>query len=176
MLFFQRLRIEQIEEVVRAIQPTVLIGTSTVAGAFSREVVDTMASAVERPIILPLSNPTSHTEVIPAAALEWTEGRAIVATGSPFPPVEYGGRTIVTGQRLECHHLAPGLRAGGDAVGDRTHPQRVHAVVAARAVGQEDGLLLAFEPAFARQMPTDAMRDRVSQVRQLRGSRGAGAV
>jgi hypothetical protein len=74
-------------------------------------------------------------------------------------------RAGIAGQRLQCHHLAPGVRAGGDAVADRTHPQRVHAVVAASAVGQEDGLLLTFEPAFAPQMPADAMRDRVRQVR-----------
>ncbi len=85
-------------------------------------------------------------------------------------------QTGVAGQCLQGDDFASGLRAGGDAVGDRTHPQRVHAVVAASVVGQEDGLLLALEPAFARQMPAHAIRDRVSQVSQLRGSRGAGAV
>ena len=98
------------------------------------------------------------------------QGEAADLAGTAFQ------RAGVAGQCLEGDDFASGLRAGGDAVGDRTHPQRVHAVVAAGAVGQEDGLLLAFEPAFARQMPAHAMRDRVSQVRQLRGSRGAGAV
>ena len=69
-----------------------------------------------------------------------------------------------------------GLRAVGDAVSDRTHPQRVHAVITASAVRQKDGLFLAFEPAFARQMPAHAMRDLVRQMRQLRGGRGAGAM
>lgn len=77
-------------------------------------------------------------------------------------------RAGVAGQRLQGDDFAPGLRAGGDAVGDRTHTQRVHDVVATRAVGQEGRFVLAFEPAFARQMPAHAMRDRVSQVRQLR--------
>ncbi len=80
-------------------------------------------------------------------------------------------RAGVVGQRLQRDDFASGLRAGGDALGDRTHPQRVHAVIAASAVGQEDGLLLAFEPAFARQMPAHAIRDLVSRVRQLRGGR-----
>ena len=65
--------------------------------------------------------------------------------------------------------------AGGDAVGDRAHPQRVHAVVAAGAVCQEDGFVLAFEPAFARQVPAHAARDGAGQLRQLRARRRAGA-
>jgi len=60
---------------------------------------------------------------------------------------------------LQRRHLAPGLRTDSDAVGDRTHPQRVQAVVAASAVGQERGFVFAFEPAFAHQMPTHPVRD-----------------
>jgi hypothetical protein len=77
---------------------------------------------------------------------------------------------------LQGDDFAPGLRAGGDAIGDRTHPQRVHAVVAARAVGQVGGVLPASEPTAARQMPAHTVRDLVSQVRQLRGGRRAGAM
>ena len=78
--------------------------------------------------------------------------------------------------RFLQHVFAPGLRASDCVAGDRTHPQGIHAVVAARAFGQEDGLLLAFEPAVSRQMPAQVVRDRRRKVRQLRSNRGAGAV
>ena len=70
-------------EVVKHVKPTILIGTST-AGAFKEEIIKEMASHVERPIILPMSNPTPLAEAKPADLIEWTEGRALVATGSPF--------------------------------------------------------------------------------------------
>lgn len=75
-------------EVVKQVKPNVLIGTSTVPGAFTEEIVKAMASHAERPIILPLSNPTRLHEAVPADILKWTEGRALVATGSPFDPVK----------------------------------------------------------------------------------------
>jgi len=74
------------------------------------------------------------------------------------------------------HILAPGLRSGSDAVGDRAQPQRVQAVAAASAVGQEHGFVFAFEPAFAHPMPTHPVRDRAGQVLHLRGGRRAGAM
>lgn len=75
-------------EVVRRIKPTVLIGCSTHAGGFTREVVEAMAAGCERPIILPLSNPSRLVEVDPKDANEWTGGKALLATGSPFPPAK----------------------------------------------------------------------------------------
>jgi malate dehydrogenase (oxaloacetate-decarboxylating) len=75
-------------EVVRKVKPTVLIGCSTHAGGFTEAVVREMAKNVERPIILPLSNPSRLVEVDPAKANEWTNGKALLATGSPFPPAK----------------------------------------------------------------------------------------
>ena len=85
-------------EVVRNVHPTVLIGLSGQAGLFTKEMIRDVADAVERPLIMPMSNPTNCTEVLPVDALDWTEGRAIVATGSPFDPVMRNGRTHQIGQ------------------------------------------------------------------------------
>ena len=84
--------------VVRAVKPTVLIGTSGEPGAFPEAVVREMARHARRPLVMPLSNPTSSSEALPADVVAWTEGRALVATGSPFDPVDFGGRRIVIGQ------------------------------------------------------------------------------
>lgn len=75
-------------EVVKKVRPTVLIGCSTRGGAFTEEVVKSMAEGCERPIILPLSNPSALVEVDPKDANEWTGGKALLATGSPFPPAK----------------------------------------------------------------------------------------
>jgi len=84
-------------------------------------------------------------------------------------------RAVIGWGRLQRRHLAPGVRAGGDAIGDRTHPQCVQAVVAASPLGQEGGFVFAFEPAFANQMPAHTVRDLFSQVRELRGRGRTGA-
>lgn len=73
-------------EVVKQVKPTVLIGCSTRSGAFTEEIVREMGKHVERPVIMPLSNPSNLVEVEPKKANDWTEGRALMATGSPFPP------------------------------------------------------------------------------------------
>lgn len=73
-------------EVMKKVKPTVLIGCSTKGGAFTEEIVKEMARGTERPIILPLSNPSRLHEVTPEDATKWTDGRALIATGSPFPP------------------------------------------------------------------------------------------
>ena len=75
-------------DVVKQVKPTVLIGCSTHAGAFTEEVVKAMAEGTDRPIIFPLSNPSRLVEVDPANANEWTNGKALLATGSPFPPAK----------------------------------------------------------------------------------------
>src|SRR5215211_4963315 len=98
-------------EVVAHARPTILIGTSTQAGAFTEAIVRDMASSVDRPIILPLSNPTSKCEALPEDLIRWTDGRALVATGSPFPPVTHGGRTYRTAQANNAL-VFPGLGLG----------------------------------------------------------------
>ena len=105
-------------EVVRQVGATVLIGTSTVAGAFSRPVVEAMAAASQRPIILPLSNPTALAEARPADLLAWSGGRALVASGSPFEPVATDQGLRVIGQCNNCF-LYPGLGFAAVAVGAR---------------------------------------------------------
>jgi malate dehydrogenase (oxaloacetate-decarboxylating) len=79
-------------EVIRNTKATILIGLSTAGGAFTEPIVREMARKVERPIILPLSNPTDKSEATPDDLIRWTDGRALVATGSPFAPVDYRGR------------------------------------------------------------------------------------
>jgi malate dehydrogenase (oxaloacetate-decarboxylating) len=85
-------------DVIGKIDATILIGLSTVGGAFSESLVREMARKVQRPIIFPLSNPTAKSEAQPDDLIQWTEGRALVATGSPFPPVHYRGKTIPIAQ------------------------------------------------------------------------------
>jgi malic enzyme len=98
--------------------PTMLIGTSTQSGAFTESIVRHMASTVDRPIIMPLSNPTSKAEAVPEDLIRWTDGRALVATGSPFPPVNHDGRTYTIAQANNAL-VFPGLGLGVAVVSSR---------------------------------------------------------
>jgi malate dehydrogenase (oxaloacetate-decarboxylating) len=105
-----------LQDVVEAVRPGVLIGTSTVAGAFSRPVIEALLQGCARPIVLPLSNPTPLAEITPENLLAWSGGRALVATGSPFEPVAVGERRRVIGQCNNCF-VFPGLGFAAMAVG-----------------------------------------------------------
>jgi malate dehydrogenase (oxaloacetate-decarboxylating) len=115
-------------------EATILIGLSTVGGAFTEPIVREMARKVERPVILPLSNPTVRSEASPADLIRWTGGRALVATGSPYAPVQYEGRTIPIAQ---CNNvfIFPAVGLGVVASGARRVTDRMM-LAAARALGE----------------------------------------
>jgi malate dehydrogenase (oxaloacetate-decarboxylating) len=98
-------------EVVRRVRPTMLIGASAASGSFTESIVKEMAAHTERPIIFALSNPAARAEANPADLIAWTEGRALIATGSPFSPVTYKGMTYVVAQ-VNNAMLYPGLALG----------------------------------------------------------------
>jgi malate dehydrogenase (oxaloacetate-decarboxylating) len=109
-------------DVVRAFRPTALVGTSGQRGSFTEDIVRSMAAHCERPVILPMSNPSDLTEAMPGDVLSWTDGRALVATGSPFAPVDVAGRRLCIGQGnnvLVFPGLGLGVLLGGiHTVGD----------------------------------------------------------
>lgn len=116
-------------DVVTHARPTTLIGVSGQAGAFTEPVVRAMARGVARPMIFPLSNPTARSEASPQDLLDWTDGRAMVGTGSPFPPVTRGGRTWKVDQTNNSY-VFPGLGLGVLAVGARRVTDRMFEVAA----------------------------------------------
>ena len=130
-----------LEETVRNVQPTILIGTSAQTGAFTHPVVTAMAQGCDRPIIMPLSNPTSRSEAHPADLLEWTNGQALIATGRPY----------VTIRHCELYHtiakannalIFPGLGLGVSVVrATRVSDEMIYAAAAALA-----GLVNEYRP------------------------------
>lgn len=100
-----------LEEVVYNVKPTILIGCSTAYNAFTEKIVKQMAQNVERPIIMPLSNPVTKSEAHPHDLIRWTEGKAIIATGSPYPPYQYNGSTYYITQGNNAY-IFPGLGLG----------------------------------------------------------------
>jgi malate dehydrogenase (oxaloacetate-decarboxylating) len=126
-------------EVVHRVHPTILIGTSTRAGAFTEPIVRDMAAHCDRPVILPMSNPTSLSEAAPADLIRWTEGRVLVATGSPFPAVDYHGIRYTIGQANNAL-VFPGLGLG---------------VIAVRATQVTDNMLAAAAHAVSELVDTE---------------------
>ena len=135
-------------DVIGSIEATVLMGLSTVGGAFTEAVVREMARKVERPIIFPLSNPTTKSEAKADDLIRWTDGRALVATGSPFASVSYGGRTIPIAQ---CNnvYIFPAMGLGVVASGARRVTD-VMMLAAARALAENSP---ALEDASASLLP-----------------------
>ncbi len=103
-------------DVVRNAQPSVLIGVSGQPGLFTEEIIKTMHAHCERPIVMPLSNPTSQVEAVPADIIQWTEGKALIATGSPFAPVNYHGKIYEISQ-CNNSYIFPGIGLGVIACG-----------------------------------------------------------
>jgi malate dehydrogenase (oxaloacetate-decarboxylating) len=111
------------------------LGSSTGHGAFDRSVVEAMAAASDRPLIFPLSNPTSLMEAMPADILAWSEGKALIATGSPIPPVCYGNTTYTIGQANNAL-VFPGIGLG-TIVAAATHVTKAMLDAAAHAVAAQ---------------------------------------
>ena len=129
-------------EVVANLHPTMLVGTSGVTGAFTESVIRSMHESCPRPIVLPMSNPTPLAEQTPQNIIEWTDGAALVATGSPFGPVTYNGKTYGVGQANNAL-MFPGLGLGVIVARAKTMPETLF-LAAARAIA---GLADASDPA-----------------------------
>ena len=152
-------------EVVRQVRPTVLIGTSGQPGSFSEDVVRAMAAHCERPIIMPLSNPTSLSEADPADLLAWTEGRALVATGSPFPPAVVRNETFAIAQANNAL-VFPGLGLGAIVSrASRITPGMLRAAAAAVA-----GELDPTRPGAPLLPPVDTLQHPYRQTEKVRRS------
>jgi len=124
-------------DTVRNARITALVGTSMQPGAFTEHIVRAVAENVERPVILPLSNPTSKSEAAPADILRWTNGRALIGTGSPFPPVEFDGRPVRISQTNNSY-IFPGLALG---------------ILVAQARRVSDGMIMAAAKTLASLSP-----------------------
>ena len=148
-------------EVVKQVKPSILIGTSTDHGAFTKEVIEALCAGVERPILLPLSNPTERIEVLPSDAIPWSGGKALVATGIPVEPISYQGTKFHIGQGNNAL-LYPGLGLG---------------VIVSGARHVTDGMLLAAAQAVAGQVnPQELGASLLPPVDNLRASSATVAV
>lgn len=148
-------------EVVKQVKPTILIGTSTDHGAFTEDVVKALCAGVERPILLPLSNPTEKIEVMPSEAIKWSDGKALISVGIPVPPVPYKDVNYEIGQANNAM-LYPGLGLG---------------VIVSGAKHVTDGMLLAAAEAVASQVnPQDEGASLLPSVNNLRASSATVAV
>ena len=123
---------------MRNAKPTVLIGVSGQPGAFTEEAIRTMAKNVERPIVFPLSNPVSRCEATPQQIVDWTEGRALIGTGSPFPPASYQGKPVPFAQTNNSY-IFPGLALG---------------IISSRARHVSDAMIKAATLGLAELVPT----------------------
>ncbi|CAL5205251.1 unnamed protein product [Lathyrus oleraceus] len=128
--------VKELLDAVKAIKPTVLIGSSGVGKTFTKEVVETMASLNKKPLILALSNPTSQSECTAEEAYTWSKGQAIFSSGSPFDPVEYEGKVFVPGQANNAY-IFPGFGLG---------------LIISGAIRVRDEMLLAASEALAAQL------------------------
>ncbi|KAI7984959.1 hypothetical protein LOK49_LG14G01966 [Camellia lanceoleosa] len=128
--------VKELIDAIKAIKPTVLIGSSGAGSTFTKEVVETMTSLNEKPVILALSNPTSQSECTAEEAYTWSKGRAIFASGSPFGPVEYDGKVYLSGQANNAY-IFPGLGLG---------------LIISGAIRVHDDMLLAASEALAAQV------------------------
>jgi malate dehydrogenase (oxaloacetate-decarboxylating) len=148
-------------DAIRHVKPTILLGTSTVHGAFTQEIIETMSANVERPIVFPISNPTSRIEAMPADVIAWSGGKALVAVGIPVEPVEYGGVTYQIGQANNAL-VYPGLGLG---------------TIVSGASKVTNGMLLAAAEAVAGQVDVSAPgAPLVPPVSNLRASSATTAV
>ena len=148
-------------EVVKQVKPTILIGTSTDHGAFDEAVIKALCAGVERPILLPLSNPTEKIEVMPQDAIKWSNGQVLMATGIPVQPVEFDGISYQIGQGNNAL-LYPGLGLG---------------VIVSGASKVTDGMLLAAAEAVASQVsPNERGASLLPPVDNLRASSATVAV
>jgi malate dehydrogenase (oxaloacetate-decarboxylating) len=132
-------RAVDLDTVIHNIDATILIGLSTLRGAFTESIVREMSRKVDRPIIFPLSNPTDRCEAVPEDLMRWTDGRAIVATGSPFAPVDFAGREIPIAQ---CNnvYVFPAVGLGLIASGARRVTDRMM-MAAGHALGENSPVL-----------------------------------
>ncbi|GAA0636998.1 NAD-dependent malic enzyme [Halomonas beimenensis] len=147
---------QSLREVVKRIKPTVLLGVCGQKGIFTEEVIRTMHEGCASPLVMPLSNPTSRAEAVPEDVIRWTDGQAMVATGSPFQPVEYQGRRYPIAQCNNAY-IFPGIGLG---------------VVASGAKRVTDAMLMSASRALAREAPVaktgqGAVLPALSDIREL---------